>query len=79
MKEAGGCVKTVPRLMSAGRKCFYQFAIRLGWESAVIVEAIFIRISSFRIGRKRQNIKSVICFIDAESVRLSALTIGLMQ
>ena len=31
MREEDGCVKTVPRLTSVERECFYQFAIHLGW------------------------------------------------
>ena len=49
MREEDGCVKTVPGLMSVERKCFYQFAIHLGWGSAAIAEVTFIRISLFRI------------------------------
>lgn len=52
MREEDGCVKTVPGLMSVERKCFYQFAIHLGWGSVAIAEVIFIRISLFRIQRK---------------------------
>ncbi len=45
-------MKTVPRLMSVERKCYYRFAIHRDWEFAVIVEAIFIRIGLFQICRK---------------------------
>lgn len=49
MKEADGCVKTVPGLMSVERKCFCRSAIRRGWESAAIAEVIFIQSSLYRI------------------------------
>ncbi len=45
MKEADGCVKTVPGLMSVERKCFYRFVIHREWESAAIAGVTYIRIS----------------------------------
>ena len=45
MKEADGCVRTAPRLMSVERKCFYRFVIHREWESAAIAGVTYIRIS----------------------------------
>lgn len=55
MREEDGCVKTVPRLTSVERKYFYRFAIHHGWGSVAIAEVIFIRISLFRIQRKKYD------------------------
>ncbi|MDE6608058.1 MAG: plasmid pRiA4b ORF-3 family protein [Lachnospiraceae bacterium] len=57
MREADGCVKTVPRLTSVERKCFYRFVIRHGWVFAVIVEATFIRNSFFQIQIKQYDLQ----------------------
>ena len=59
MREADGCVQTVPRLTSVERTCFYRFVIRHGWVFAVIVEAIFIRNSFFQIQIKQYEFISM--------------------
>lgn len=57
MREEDGCVKTVPRLMNVERKCFYQFAIHLGWGSVAIAEVIFIQTSFFWIQIKQYDLQ----------------------
>ena len=68
-KETGGCVKTASKLMSAERECFCRFAIRRGWESAAIVEAIFIRISLFQISKKLFFLQTVKIYLSCGKSR----------
>lgn len=69
MRETDGCVRTVPRRMSAEKKYFYRFATHRGWESAAIVEAIFIRISLFQISKKLFFLQTVKIYLSCGKSR----------